>query len=192
MSKTFTTIEMIGQRYGRVEVMDCWRDSERRLTWVLCRCDCGREPVTQAASVKRGNTTSCGCRKRSVLSENSVTHGQSGTPAWNSWRKMKGRCYDVRNNRYSSHGGRGIVVCHGWRNSFESFLADMGPKPAWATGGIDRIDNNGNYSCGHCDECLASGWPMNTRWATSSQQARNRRPRRATAKHKVIQLQGGE
>ena len=49
----------------------------------------------------------------------------------------------------------------------------MGDCPAAMT--IERIDNNGHYSCGRCPECIANGWPMNCKWATRIEQARNKR-----------------
>src|SRR5208282_964998 len=64
-------------------------------------------------------------------------------------------------------------VCKAWIESYESFYADMGERPKDMT--IDRIDNNGNYSCGHCDECIANGWPANCRWATRKEQSNNTR-----------------
>ncbi len=75
---------------------------------------------------------------------------------------MNGRCTNERNKFFHNYGGRGITVCDRWRDSFENFLADMGPRPS-EQHSIDRIDNNGNYEPGNC------------RWATKKQQLHNLR-----------------
>jgi hypothetical protein len=75
---------------------------------------------------------------------------------------MKTRCSNPRNPAFMDYGGRGIEVCPRWEVSFEAFLADMGPRTSPAHS-IDRKNNDGNYEPGNC------------RWATASEQARNRR-----------------
>lgn len=77
---------------------------------------------------------------------------------------MRSRCYNLKDTRYADWGGRGIKVCDRWRESFTSFLADMGEKPAKHT--LDRRDNNGDYE------------PSNCRWAVAKTQNRNKRNNR--------------
>lgn len=75
---------------------------------------------------------------------------------------MRRRCTNPGATDYARYGGRGVTVCREWRESFESFLRDMGVKPG-TNYSLDRIDNNGHYE------------PGNVRWATAKQQAQNRR-----------------
>lgn len=81
------------------------------------------------------------------------------------------------------YGGRGIAMCARWRSDYLAFLADMGRRPDDKTS-IDRIDTDGHYSCGKCDECVARGWTANCRWATQTDQMRN------TGVNKVVEWNG--
>lgn len=89
---------------------------------------------------------------------------QRDHPLYDRWVGMKRRCLDPRHVRWADYGGRGISVDPAWLD-FETFADDIGPMPCQINGRwtLDRIDGDGNYE------------PGNVRWATDSEQNRNRR-----------------
>ncbi|RYF14052.1 MAG: hypothetical protein EOO77_14750 [Oxalobacteraceae bacterium] len=75
------------------------------------------------------------------------------------------RCTVADDRNYKNYGARGITVHAEWMegmSGFEKFFAEIGPRPS-PEYSLDRIDNNRGYE------------PGNIRWATITQQMKNRR-----------------
>ncbi len=137
-----------------------------------CMCDCGNLTTVEQAAITYGATKSCGCLQKEKARLSTIrpgmygkTHGYTNTPTYRSWNAMNTRCKNPNTDNFKHYGGRGIQVCDRW-NNFENFLNDMGERPDGKT--LDRIDVNGNYK------------PENCRWATYSQQSRNKQAKRIT------------
>jgi len=162
--------DLTGQKYGRLTVVSFDGISKNGAALWLCKCKCDKLVSVIASSLCLGRTLSCGCLHRERLRAIAYKHGHADyrnaavSVEYYAWTSMTQRCTNPKRWNYKNYGGRGIVVCERWLKSFPDFLADMGRKPSPDLS-LDRIDNEGNYE------------PSNCRWATKSQQQRNRRPR---------------
>ncbi len=123
-----------------------------------CRCSCGRVATVQKRHLRTGASSRC----KSCASS---SHRQSRTSLYKLWMTMIARCHRPTSSGFPRYGARGILVCERWRTDFSAFAADVGERPS-AGHSLDRIDNSRGYE------------PGNVRWATNSEQSRNRRSTR--------------
>lgn len=103
----------------------------------------------------------CGCHWRESQRPRTPRSARRESLTYTTWRGLRDRCTNPQSTSYQNYGGRGIGICERWR-VYENFLNDVGERPS-REHTIDRIDNSRGYE------------PGNVRWATKSQQARNRR-----------------
>jgi hypothetical protein len=166
-------VDLTNKRFYRLKVLSItnMRDISRSIIW-KCKCKCGSIVFVRSGHLISGNTKSCGCLQREIVSNISLNnkhneiHGMSHTLLHRVWGNIKQRCYNSNDKGYPYYGGRGIKMCRSWYYSFVVFC-----KWAMSSGykeglSIDRIDNDRGYA------------PWNCRWATAKQQANNRRNNR--------------
>lgn len=155
-----------GDRFGRLIVIQSSQSGySKNPSYSICKCDCGNQ--IEILTVRLWKMRSCGCMR------NKPKFHKTHPKEWRAWQGMKARCFRKTNKKYHLWGGRGITVCDGIRYNVGYFIELVGNAPS-NKHSIDRIDNNGNYSCGKCSHCIKNGWGINIRWATNEQQSQNR------------------
>lgn len=153
--------DLTGQVFGRLTVLKRVSNNKHGQSRWLCKCQCGVETVVIAGALKSGNTQSCGCLNKDVITK----HGLwvSERELYNVYRSMRNRCYNIKQQNYERYGGRGIYVCSEWLSNpckFVTWAKENGFKKGLQ---IDRIDSSGPYS------------PDNCRFITGKENSRNRR-----------------
>ena len=154
-------VDITGQTFGKltVEFKSGVKNKDGKYLW-QSSCSCGGIRLSTYSAMKSGKVSSCGC----LSSESKIKHNKIGSKAYESWIKIKSRCFNIKDKNYHKYGARGISMFPEYVNDFCAFYAEVGDPPdsdqRWT---IDRIDNSKGY------------FPSNMRWATDFEQARNRR-----------------
>jgi hypothetical protein len=152
-----TVPEFAGMRVNKLTLLKKVSIAGRRGVFWMCVCDCGSITTKYGGYIRNRSAVSCGC----AMAASKRKHGMSKSPEYKAWDNARSRCYRQKDPKYPLYGGRGISMCEEWRNSFEAFYADMGPRPT-SKHSLDRVDGNGHYE------------PKNCRWATIEEQNNNR------------------
>lgn len=168
-----------GDRFGRLIIIKetnpkIYKSGKARV--FTCKCDCGNTKDVKLSLLRSGETKSCGCLNKELVSKRAkslfTTHGLSyndngnQTKLYRAWRGMKTRCYNESHHKYKNYGGKGIKVCDEWLNSYKAFH-----KWSFENGyyeqdknteykdllSLDRKESNKDYS------------PENCQWITVSE-----------------------
>lgn len=183
-------IDLTGQTYGKLTVIERVPNSHERTMW-LCKCECGNTLITSGNILRQGHAKTCGCGKtercRKIAhaagmkrAEQMRVHGGAGTRLYGIWKSMRQRCNNPHDKSFPDYGGRGIKVCKEWDHfdTFRAWALNAGYDEAAPFGEctLDRANNSEGYN------------PQNCRWVSLKIQANNRRKRRL--KHENFNRQG--
>jgi len=134
----------------------------RKFSWGLYECPiCYTHFEYNKGKMKGSAPKSCGC----LVGEK---HGDWKSSLYGVWKSMKQRCTLKSHTSYKYYGAKGVTTCKEWQGSYMAFK-----KWAYCNGyeeglSIDRLNPEGNYE------------PVNCKWSTKTEQARNTRKLRAT------------
>jgi predicted XRE-type DNA-binding protein len=157
-------LSLTGQTIGKWSVGESFSHATRGERMYFCVCKCGTKKEVKHTHLSTGKTHSCGCSW--------TKHGMARSKQYRVWDSMIRRCHSPSHHAFKDYGARGITVCDKWKN-FEGFIEDMGFQPEGLS--IERINNDLGYSKENC------------KWATVTEQARNRRATKLN-EDKVVQI----
>lgn len=165
-------IDRTGFRYGNLTVLSRAGSNRHGHPLWLCKCDCGAETTKSTVFMGNGGRQCSKSCPMGVHVKHGATTHTSKSKEYAAWVDMKRRCFNTASPNYARYGGRGITMCTEWVDDFAAFLEHIGPAPEGKRMSVDRIDNDGNYE------------PGNVRWATPSEQVKNRAPYKMRPGHK--------
>lgn len=153
-------LDLVGQKFGRLEVLSYEGVNRKHDTIWKCKCDCGKEHIVVGWRLKNGNIKSCGCYKDECVSRRMKKHGKSNTKLYKIYATIKQRCYNPNARAYRWYGKKGIQMCKEWYDDFSKFEA-WAMRNGYKEGlSIDRLDSNKDYM------------PSNCEWVTLSENAK--------------------
>lgn len=84
VKKSINIQDISGQRFGKLVVLPKYEVRElgrqkTKITYWLCKCDCGTEKFINVYNLHSGNTTSCGCHRSNVSKNSPITRNRSRT-----------------------------------------------------------------------------------------------------------------
>lgn len=179
-SKTATCGNIVGQRFGRLVVVELVRGTGR----YRCHCDCGNETMNNRGVLIAGRVKSCGCWIKDQLR----LPGVEG--AWRAWLRYLRAAAQRRGLAFSLTDDEVRLLCkkpctycgkepgpwHGWKSAY---LASSAGKQVQADqvfadskvillNGLDRADSTRGYEPNNVTPCC---WRCNSAKSDLSQAA---------------------
>lgn len=107
----------VGDRFGRLVILELGERAGATEYFDRCRCDCGAVVQVRRGLMQSGNTKSCGCL---------ATDWQNG--GFGKWLTKHGRSRTKFYVWWNSHRRSERTLVPGWRKDFAVLLAEVGDR----------------------------------------------------------------
>lgn len=144
-------INLIGQRFGRLIVVERRQNATHYRPRWLVQCDCGNRFETVGNALTSGNTKSCGCYKTEYVTANNkkraLPHGESlFNHLFNNYKREARRRYlsfDISRDYFKQLTSTNCFYCGCRPNQHWDASGNNG---TYIYNGVDRKDNSQGYT----------------------------------------------
>lgn len=150
--------DLLGQRFGRLIVIELAdKRTTGRAVW-RCKCDCGSIKEIVGTSLTSGNTKSCGCYNKEIASKQAKLHvkpkGQSSRnylySNYRSTAKRRNLEFSLSTEEFETLTKGNCYYCD---NPPSQIINQMNLNGNYIYNGIDRIDSSKGYTLDNCVPC---------------------------------------
>ncbi len=139
-------IDILGKKFGRWTVLRRAGSSKFRGALWFCRCSCGNEGIKPGGELRRGNTTSCGCRRREVMRARAFAPGVAAMRAlyatYRSTARRRGLTFTIDRELFYKLTSQPCCYCGCQPASIRSTKTN---PSIYLYNGLDRVDNAKGY-----------------------------------------------
>lgn len=153
-------LELTGQKFGRLTVIEFSHIDKRGNACWLCKCDCGNKKIINNANFKNGNTKSCGCLQKEVIRKLGKKQKLPKSVAACNYVIDHHKNNAKRRNIEQALTDEQIIAlhkenCYYCGASPSNTSSPMGCNGSYTYSGIDRIDNDKGYMIDNVVPCCA-------------------------------------
>jgi hypothetical protein len=154
-------LQLSGQVFGRLTVQDHYEIDKRGRTSWLCLCTCGKQKLISSASLRSGNTKSCGClhvessiakcKTRKTHEYESAFHDLYTRYRRNAF--TRGLSFDLSHEEFYRLTNQNCYYCG---ITPQQVMTKAHYVSQYIYNGIDRVDNSQGYFLDNCVACCGT------------------------------------
>jgi hypothetical protein len=154
--KKVVKINRIGKKYGKLTILNMFRNSKNRQTMCECRCECGNIHYTNIHNLRKSRNMSCGCSRRKIytyIERVAAIHKKLYGSTIVARSKELKLDYNITLNDYIMLIKQPCYYCGALSSNYSydkrvmklDGTFDKNHKVIYRYNGIDRLDSNKGY-----------------------------------------------